>query len=551
MLAHLTVQNFALIDNVELSFTDGLTVITGETGSGKSILLGALHLLLGERADYSLLRNADQKTIVEGTWDISSYNLANYFTENELDFDDTCIIRREILPQGKSRAFINDTPVSLAILKGLTEQLIQINSQHHTLELKDKAFQLSLLDYLGGNITLLQEYQSVYDNYIKANKNFLQAKEALSSAVQERDYKQFQLDEIFLLNLATTNFDELTEELEKTEHSEDLINVLGQVISYFDSEEIGLAQLKKSTNSLSKIAHFSSKIGEWETRMKSQLLELEDIHQEIAQFVDSIEINPEKLLLLTEKVDNFKRIAKKHNLDTQEELLQFQKSLENDLSNTDELENDLIQLEKQKDTAWEKVIQLSAKLSEVRKKSIPTIVQEMKPLLAELKLPDSQIDFKLTPKAIPDRKGMETVDLLFSPNKGIAPQMIEKSASGGELGRFMLVVQTLLSEKKQLPSIVFDEIDTGVSGDVADRLGKMLRKMGAKRQLFAITHLPQVAASGNHHIKVSKLADKTSTVTKVEKLNQEQRIVEIAQLMSGEKINDAALENARLLINEQ
>jgi DNA repair protein RecN (Recombination protein N) len=309
--------------------------------------------------------------------------------------------------------------------------------------------------------------------------------------------------------------------------------------------------LKKSTNSLSKIAHFSSKIGEWETRMKSQLLELEDINQEIAQFVDSIEINPEKLLLLTEKVDNFKRIAKKHNLDTQEELLQFQKSLENDLSNTDELENELIQLEKQKKSAWEKVIQLSAKLSEARKKSIPTIVQEMKPLLAELKLPDSQIDFKLTPKAIPDRKGMETVDLLFSPNKGIAPQMIEKSASGGELGRFMLVVQTLLSDKKQLPSIVFDEIDTGVSGDVADRLGKMLRKMGVKRQLFAITHLPQVAASGNHHIKVSKLADNSSTVTQVEKLNHEQRIVEIAQLMSGEKINDAALENARLLINEQ
>lgn len=551
MLTHLTVQNFALIDNVELSFTDGLTVITGETGSGKSILLGALHLLLGERADYSLLRNADQKTIVEGTWDISSYNLASYFSENELDYEDKCIIRREILPQGKSRAFINDTPVSLAILKGLTEQLIQINSQHHTLELKDKAFQLSLLDYLGENITLLQDYQSVYDSYIKANKHYLQTKEALSSAVQERDYKQFQLDEIILLNLASTNFGELTEELEKTEHSEDLINVLGQIISYFDSEEIGLAQLKKSTNSLSKIAHFSTKIGEWETRMKSQLIELEDINQEIAQFVDSIEVNPEKLILLTEKVDNFKRIAKKHNLDTQEELLQFQKSLENDLNNTDELENDLIQIEKQKDTVWEKVIQLSTKLSEIRKKSIPTIVQEMKPLLAELKLPDSQIDFKLTSKTIPDRKGMETVDLLFSPNKGIAPQMIEKSASGGELGRFMLVVQTLLSEKKQLPSIVFDEIDTGVSGDVADRLGKMLRKMGAKRQLFAITHLPQVAASGNHHIKVSKVADKTSTVTKVEKLNHDQRIIEIAQLMSGEKINDAALENARLLINEQ
>lgn len=551
MLSSLKVQNFVLIDLIELHFNTGLTVITGETGSGKSILLGALNLLLGERADYSLFKNEAQKIVVEGIWEIGQYDLKAFFDEHDLDYDNQCIIRRDVLPHGKSRAFINDTPVSLQLLKELTSKLIQINSQHHIMELKDKGFQLSVLDELGDTSTLFQAYSHKYATFKGLEKRLNELRDSVDSYLRDKDYKQFQLDELRSLNLESVDFSSLLNELKNHEHGEEISSILSNYIAFLESENLGIAALKRELQPLKKLSSISSQIAEWYERMQSQLIEMEDTKAEIVRFLDSMESSPEKLQRLLEQADTYNRMLQKHRRSTQEELKEFQAELEQSFSVSNKMEEELKEVSNKRDEAWEDVLQLALQLSELRKKAAPSLKQVVEPLLSELKMPDAQIDFYFHSKAIPDKTGAEAVDLLFSPNQGVAPSAVEKSASGGELARFMLVLQVLLSNKKQLPAIIFDEIDTGVSGDVADRVGKLLRRMGKTRQLIAITHLPQVAAAGNQHLKVSKTMGNQSTQTNVVELNAEQRIEEIAQLMSGEKVNQAAKENAKHLLNNQ
>jgi DNA repair protein RecN (Recombination protein N) len=548
MLKSLLIRNFALIDNVELTFEKGLTVITGETGSGKSILLGALNLLLGSRADFSVIRDENEKTIVEGHWSLNGYDLANYFAVNGLDYEDDCIIRREILPKGKSRAFINDTPVSLAVLKELTDSLIQINSQHQTIQLRDKTFQLELLDVLGECSVDSLFYQECFAKYKEQEKHVKLVEEQLKEAVKQQDYIQFQLDELDRLELGKNDYEALLGELKIAENAELLLKNYQLVNELFDNNEGVLSSIKKIQQIIRKTVEFDAINNEWLSRIDSQLIELNDLSSEISNHAESISINPTRIDWLIEHIDDYQRILKKHSKENQTDLAAYQTELSSQLSSFLNLEEEVKQAKQKCAVLLENVLEAGAKLTKKRQNAGPQIVKELLPLLNELKLPDVQIEFKLITKNQFDKTGFESVDICFSPNKGTSLQSIEKSASGGELGRFMLVVMTLLSQKKQLSTLIFDEIDTGVSGDVAGRIGLLLRKMGDKRQLMAITHLPQVAASGHAHLCVKKSIIENRTVTEVVTLSTAERKIEIAKLMSGKEVTEAAIENASNLL---
>lgn len=548
MLKSLSIRNFALIDNVELTFDNGLTVITGETGSGKSILLGALNLLLGSRADFSVIRDENEKTVVEGHWLISGYGLNDFFAENELEYDEYCIIRREVLPKGKSRAFINDSPVPLNVLKELTDKLIQINSQHQTLQLKDKSFQLSLLDTLGNCKTELADFRTAYDLYKQKESMVTKLESELIELVKQQDYINFQLEELDKLAFDKNDYDELINELNKAENAEFLLRNFQESFELLDSSEGILSSLKKLQQLIRKSAEFDSQLEPWVERIESQLIECTDISSDIANYAEKVSVNPSRLEWLISAVDDYQRILKKHGKTNQKELVEYYDELSGQTANFLSLEENLHKLKDELVSLRKNVLDQAQKLSVKREKAAPQIVAELLPLLNELKLSDARIEFRFNKKTEPDRSGFETVDLCFSPNKGVQVQPIDKSASGGELSRFMLVVMTLFSQKKQLPTLIFDEIDTGVSGDVAGRIGLLLRKMGESRQLMAITHLPQVAASGHVHLSVRKSDVNQRTVTEVVRLNESDRKVEIAKLMSGKELTEAAINNANVLL---
>ncbi len=549
MLHRLKISNFAIIENVELEFQNHLTVLTGETGSGKSILLGALNLLLGERADYSVLRDKNSKTVVEGEWQINE-DLRTFFESNDLDFDPLCIIRREIIGEGKSRAFINDSPVNLNVLKALTSRLIHIHSQHNTLELRDKNFQLSIVDILGNHQSELEKYQSSYSAYQTAKKQYDALKSQLATMVQERDYLQFQIEELSKLDLDKTDYDALLDELREMEHGETLIQNTAESIGLMEDADGVLSGINRIKQNLQKIASYSKIAGSLLERISSADIELKDILSEMQSFAESVNVDPKQLDYLNQKLEAFQKALRKHQLENQQELVAFYQSLLNKTEITDTLENELQSAEKHRDEWLAQVKKNGETLSSKRRISATQIGKQLLPYFDRLKLSDAQVEFRLTEKTNFDAAGFDHVDLLFSTNQGLAPQAIEKVASGGELGRLMLILMTLLSERKSLPSVIFDEIDTGVSGDVADRIGQLLRTMGSHRQLLTITHLPQVAAAGHHHLSVRKTSSGGRTVSTVVELNDMERQKEIAQLLSGESITQAALDNAQILITQ-
>lgn len=547
MLKKLKISNFAIIENVELEFDGQLTVITGETGSGKSILLGALNLLLGERADYSVIRDNSGKTIVEGLWLVQP-ELENFFKANDLDFDKECIIRREILKEGKSRAFINDSPVNLQVLKSLTRQLIHIHSQHNTLELRDKNFQLSIVDTLGEHQNELQNYREVfthYQNELLQNNAF---KSQLAQLIKERDFINFQLEELVALKLNDVNYAELQAQLLQLEHGEQLLESASQGVELMDHAEGLLPQVNRLKIILGKIAPYSKIAEELNSRVQSVEIELRDIHVELEQFAESIQLNPNEIDRLNELIDGFNKALRKHQVDSQEALQVVLDGYLSQSQSTNEIEDALLVSDQKLAILREKVAEHAVKLTEARKKAAKNIEAKLQPYFERLKLKDAQVLFQLREKSNFDMNGKDGVDLLFSTNSGIAPQPIEKVASGGELGRLMLILMTLLSERKFLPTVIFDEIDTGVSGDVADRIGQLLREMGKNRQLLTITHLPQVASAGHHHLVVKKNKIGASTVSEVVKLEPQERKREIAKLLSGEEISNAAMENAENLL---
>lgn len=550
MLKKLKINNFAIIENIDLEFQPQLTVLTGETGSGKSILLGALNLLLGERADYSVIRDSSKKTVIEGHWKVQ-LDLKAFFEENDLDFDEReCIVRREILKEGKSRAFINDTPVNLNVLKNLTKQLIHIHSQHNTLELKDKNFQLNILDVLGNHNAILSSYQDTFSKFRGASQELNTRKVQLAKLIKERDFIDFQIEELSRLNLDRINYYDLQEKLQQLENGELILENASNAIGLLDHSEGILPQISRLKNILGKLNLLSKATESLTERVISIEIDLRDIHNELEQFAESITLNPGELNVLNEQLNDFNKALKKHQAESQIDLSKILSNYLATSETTSELENTIVAAQKRVDELSAHLNFEAVKLTEARKQAGEMVVKKLQPYFERLKLKDAQIEFVILPKLNYDYNGIDSVDMLFSTNTGIAPQSIEKIASGGELSRLMLILMTLLSERKALPTVIFDEIDTGVSGDVADRIGQLLREMGENRQLLTITHLPQVASAGHHHLSVRKRKIDNQTVSEVVVLDYDTRVLEIARLVSGEDISAAALENAKILLSQ-
>jgi len=546
MLNRLSVNNFALIENAELDLNNGFTVITGETGSGKSILLGALKLILGERADYAVIRDQEKKTIVEAAFTISGDHFARFFKTHDLDLENETIIRREINSKGKSRAFINDTPVQLAVLKELSERLIHIHSQHHTLELKNKSFQRSILDVIAGNEKALANLKSLYSKAKELTREIKSLEENKSQLALEHEFNSFQLEELSKLQLETLDYENIEKEVERGEQFEE-VKAAYQLIAHVINADDGVLN---SLNTVLKTASVKDEqIQELLERIRSVQIELKDIGAIAEDDLSDLTLEPEELTRHINHLDAFNSALRKHNLSSQEELKDLFDHLSKEINDSSQIDEKITEKKFELEQLEKKAKVIAGELSDKRKKSAKTIEKQVAELLNQLKLEGAKIQFDFQAMELSEH-GIDDITLYFAPNKGMSPQVIEKSASGGELSRLMLVVQFLLSQKQQLPTVIFDEIDTGVSGVVAQKIGEHLKKMGDTMQLMAITHLPQVASKGTHHILVKKENDKGFTKTYLKPLNNEERIEEIAKLMSGSIINDAALLNAKNLMNE-
>lgn len=547
MLKKITVKNFALIKNAELELKDGFTVITGETGSGKSILLGALKLILGDRADYSVIRDKDKKTVVEAVFSIQSMNVQAFFEKNDLDYEEETIIRREIHAKGKSRTFINDTPVHLSVLKAFTNQLIHIHSQHHTLALKDKKFQRSILDVLAENNSLLSELSLYFNEMRSLHEEVEQLKENKSKMEMELEFKQFQLEELEKLELEKHDYQEIEKAVERGEQFDEIKSSYQLISSRVNDDDNGVVSI---LNKLDKnISLSDSKVQLLMERLQSVKIELNDIGAMADDDLLEMSMDPEELNHDIQLLDAYNSALKKHQLQNQEELKKRFQQLNTEVTESSEVDENILKKEEQLSKKREKALASAKKISKRRKKAAATVEKEVAELLGELKLEEAKIKFELEKTEL-QAHGIDDMKLYFSPNKGIAPTLIEQSASGGELSRLMLVIQYLLSTKQQLPTVIFDEIDTGVSGEVAQRIGCHLKRMGETMQLLAITHLPQVASKGNDHILVHKKEIQGETNTFFQQLTDEDRVEEIAKLMSGQKVNEAALANAKNLMNE-
>jgi len=546
MLNRLSVNNFALIENAQLELNDGFTVITGETGSGKSILLGALKLILGERADYAVIRDEEKKTIVEAVFTISGSDFSKFFNLHDLDMEKETIIRREINAKGKSRAFINDTPVQLSVLKDLAERLIHIHSQHHTLELKNKSFQRSILDVISDNQELLVSLKGVYSDARKLAKEIKLLEDNKSQLTLEQEFNSFQLEELLKLQLDKLDYESIENEVKRGEQFEELksaYQLIAQTINDDDGVLIALNRVIKAANVK------DAQIEQLLERIQSVNIELKDIGAIAEDDLSDLTLEPEELTKHINHLDAFNSALRKHNLNNQQELVLLYEKLSKEIDDFSQIDERIAQKKNELEVLENKAKTMADKLSEKRQKSAKIIEKQVAELLNQLKLEGATIRFDFENMDLSEH-GIDDITLYFAPNKGMAPQVIEKSASGGELSRLMLVVQFLLSQKQQLPTVIFDEIDTGVSGEVAQKIGEHLKRMGDRMQLMAITHLPQVASKGSHHILVKKEDDNGFTKTYLKPLNNEERIEEIAKLMSGSIINEAALLNAKNLMNE-
>ena len=548
MISSLRIRNFALINELELDLDKGFSVITGETGSGKSILLGALYLLLGERADYAVIGPESDKAIVEITANIEGYELQDLFSELDIDYFPQTIIRREISAMGRSRAFVNDTPVQLQVLRELTGRLVHIHSQYNTLELKSRAVQLEILDILLGLKEERKKYSGLYTKVARSRSHLRTLEDQLFEQLRRKDYNEFQLNELSALDLERINYIELEKDLEMLEHGESILSVSSKLSEFISGDHGFLTELIRFRSEMERVKDLSIDLSEVYERLNSNVLELKDLASDASRLSDMIDLDPAKKEALTIQLDRYNSALRKHKVGSQEELCAIYDDLRKELHETDELENSihLLRIELEKETG-ELLIQ-AEKIHSIRVENAPIIESRIIELLSELKLPDTSLQFTLERRAEPMVDGLSDLTLLFSANKGMEKVPVEKAASGGELSRVMLVIQKMVSEKRQMPTVLFDEIDTGVSGEVAQKIGNLLNKMGQQMQLIAITHLPQVAARAQQHYKVEKSINGDRTASTVRRLNPDEHVVEVARLMSGDKITEAAINNAKSLI---
>ncbi|GER60861.1 DNA repair protein RecN [Patiriisocius marinus] len=550
MITSLSIKNYALIEDIRVDLQQGLTIITGETGAGKSILLGAMALLLGKRADSSSVRNAEKKCIVEGEFNLNGYGLKNVFLENDLDYDNHTIIRREILPSGKSRAFVNDSPVGLSQLQTLAVFLVDIHSQNTTNSFADESFQVEVIDAVGGTLPLLTKYQNNLSLYSEISKKLVIAKEEKFSADKELDYNAFLQSELTEIPLKGIKQDALEETYETLNNAEEIQEALGSVLQIANLEDQGaLDQLKQMRAILSRLSGFSSSFNELQERLNSVVLELEDVLESVQNKMESVEVDPSELTRIDDLLQHVYKLQQKHNVQTVEELIVIEEELSAKLYTTAVLDERIAQLENEQNTLLE-VLKISAEaLFKSRQKVLPKLISLLEDKLALLGLPNAR--FKIEHVVTEDFKklGNDRVAVYFTANKGGTFGLLKKVASGGEMSRIMLSVKAVLATYKQLPTIIFDEIDTGVSGEIALKMAGIMSTMSENMQLISITHLPQIAAKGSNHIKVYKEDVNNITETKLMSLNEEERIVEIAQMIGGNSVTDTTLANAKELLN--
>ena len=553
MLRSLYIQNYALIEKLDISFETGFSVITGETGAGKSIILGAIGLLLGQRADMKAIRRGASKCVIEARFDISAYGMRPFFEENELEYDEECILRREVQASGKSRAFINDTPASLVQVKELGEQLIDVHSQHQNLLLNKEGFQLNVLDILAHNDAALEKYHSRYAGWKQTERELSELMELAEKSRADEDYIRFQLEQLEEAHLAEGEQEELEQEAEMLSHAEEIKAGLYRVEQSFASDEGGLlSYLKDSLNTLNNLQRVYQPAKELAERMESAYIELKDISQEVSSQGESIEFNPTRLDEVNDRLNMIYSLQQKHRVQTLEELIALTEEYRDKLSDITSYDERIAELTERKEEQYKQVKQQAEVLTKARAAAAREVEKQLAARLVPLGMPNVRFQVEMGLKKEPGLQGEDTVSFLFSANKNGVLQNISSVASGGEIARVMLSIKAMIAGAVKLPTIVFDEIDTGVSGEIADRMADMMQEMGEQnRQVISITHLPQIAARGAVHYKVYKEDTDTGTNSHILQLNIEERINEIANMLSGATLTEAALNNAKALLNNE
>jgi DNA repair protein RecN (Recombination protein N) len=551
MLQSIHIQNYALIDRLDIDFTSGFSVITGETGAGKSIILGAIGLLLGQRADVKAIKNGASKCVVEAKFRIATYDMEAFFEENDIEYEpEECIIRRELSANGKSRAFINDTPASLAQMKVLGERLIDVHSQHQNLLLNKEGFQLNILDILAQDDKELSDYHRLYTDYKQVSRELEEFIAQAEKSRQDEDYIRFQLEQLEDADLKEGEQTSLEQEAETLSHAEDIKAGLYKAGQLIDGDESGgLSLVKEAMQTLQSVSRVYTPAQEWGERLNSCYIELKDISREISGAQEEIEFNPARLDFVNERLNLIYNLQQKHRVDSVEALIELTDKYRNQLNTITSFDETIAKLNKRKEDLYAQVLAQAAVLTECRSRSARQIEEQMQALLIPLGMPNVRFAVEMTTRKEPDAKGMDSVTFLFSANKNGTLQNVASIASGGEIARVMLSLKAMIAGAVKLPTIIFDEIDTGVSGSIAEKMALIMQDMGKQnRQVISITHLPQIAARGIAHYKVYKEDTETGTNSHIRLLTREERVREIANMLSGSTLTEAALNNARALL---
>lgn len=549
MLRRLTVKNYAIIRDLDMSFGEGFTIITGETGAGKSILVGALGLVLGERADTSVLLSKDEKCIVEADFNIRGYDLEEFFEVNGADYEDDITMRREISPAGKSRAFINDTPVNLGVMKELGDRLIDVHSQHQTLLLGKSGFQMRVIDAFAGSTALSREYSIAYNRYLKAKREYDAAAAEADRGRADHEYYMHQLEELRAAGFVSGEQEELEKEQEMLSNAGEIREALSAVTAALSGDDISsLSLLRAARNNLIRISGWLPEARELEKRLETLFVDLNDISYEAEKLNDNTSADPGRLEYVVRRLDTIYTLLQKHRCRDLEELLGRQKQIEQTAASTADIDSRLNDLMRSADDAYIEVQGLARLLSDARHSSVPLLDSEITSMLQKLGMPHARFTTRLEGLSSPGQAGLDQAEFLFSANRQVEPEELSHCASGGELSRVMLCLKSTLAASSGVPAIIFDEIDSGVSGEVASMVGNILAEMGKNMQVINITHLPQVASKGKMHYHVYKEDGNHSTITRVRLLNADERVTEVARLLSGSTITEAAMRNARELL---
>jgi DNA repair protein RecN (Recombination protein N) len=550
MLKHLYIKNFTLIDELDIELHEGFSVITGETGAGKSIILGAIALLLGQRADSKTIKQGADKCVIEASFDLSRYGMDDFFEENDIEYDpDDCIIRRELTASGKSRAFINDTPVQLSMLKELGERLVDVHSQHQNLLLNKQDFQLGVVDIIADDSAALSQYQQTFHKCQSINKQLDELKESVERNRQNLDFLQFQCDELTQAALVEGEQEELEQRGETMSHAEEIKSALYETDNALGAEQTGVVpSLRSSMSALRGISRVFPAVEELSQRLESCYIEVKDISQDVARYLDDVDFDPSELDAINNRLDRLYDLEKKYHVETVEELMARRDEIRQQLDSIENSDESLAELQQQLDALLKQAGKEADALTKLRTKAARQIQDDMQSKLVPLGMPAVRFSVQITPEQL-GPNGQDKVSFLFSANASTPLQPIAQVASGGEIARVMLSLKAMVSGAVKLPTIIFDEIDTGVSGKMAEKMAEMMKDMGCHgRQVVSITHLPQIAALGTHHYKVEKKETSQGTTSSMKALSADERILEIAQMLSGSDVSDAAIQNAKELL---